>query len=201
MDLNHCSTEEQIKQYAKLLFFQKGHLNATVQEIADFAGVKRTSVNYYFRSKDKLFAIVYEELVAGMKAKLDAIYATQCPFEAKIDLYINYLFKIKEQYLYLEVFNIQESNFSFPQQSIVFDHKPLEHLDVFLKEIEEAMQKGIIQRCHPINFLINIISLISYPIIMKPIFLLVYKQDNASYTALLKERKSLIKQIIFNKTN
>lgn len=194
----NSSTEEQIKEQSKLLFFQKGHLSATVQEIADFAGVTRTSVNYYFRSKENLFAIVYDELVAGMKAQLDNIYALEIPFREKVDIYIEYFFEIKERYPYLEVFNIQESNIALPKQSSILSPKPLKHLDVFLKEIEEAMERGDVKKCHPINFLINIISLISYPIIMKPIFLMVYKQTEASYTALINERKQIIKEIIFN---
>lgn len=197
IDIN---TEHQIKEKAKILFFQEGYLNATVQEIADFAGVKRTSVNYYFRSKENLFAIVYAELINEMKAVLDNIYKATLPFEAKVDQLIEYFFMHKMQYPYLEVFNVQESNTYKHQlgQQCLIDAKPLEHLDQFLGEIELAMKNGIVKQYHPINFLINIISMISFPIIMKPIFKRVYALDDHAFHDILQERKTIIKQTLFN---
>ena len=56
------ATEELIKNTAKRLFFGEGKFNATTQEIADAAGVNRTLLNYYFRSRDRFFGT---ELVAG----------------------------------------------------------------------------------------------------------------------------------------
>ena len=53
-----CDTEELIKQKAKELYVSKGVFDASTQEIADFAGVNRTLVNYYFRSKKNLFQVV-----------------------------------------------------------------------------------------------------------------------------------------------
>lgn len=183
-----------------MLFFQEGYLNATVQEIADYAGVKRTSVNYYFRSKENLFTIVYLELINEMKIILDNIYKATLPFEEKVDQLIAYYFNQKIRFPYLEVFNVQESN-TFKQhitQPCLINAKPLEHLDVFLAEIELAMQNGIIKQYHPINFLINIMSMISFPIIMKPIFKRIYALEDETYNTLLQERKSIIKQTLFN---
>lgn len=56
-------TENQIKEKAKILFFSKGMLNASTQEIADYVGVNRTLVNYYFRSKKNLFHVLYNETI------------------------------------------------------------------------------------------------------------------------------------------
>ncbi len=54
-------TQELIKETAKNLFFVKGKFDATTQEIADEAGVNRTLINYYFRSRDKLIQIIFDE--------------------------------------------------------------------------------------------------------------------------------------------
>ena len=58
------ATEELIKNTAKRLFFGEGKFNATTQEIADAAGVNRTLINYYFRSRDKLFDLVFSDAQA-----------------------------------------------------------------------------------------------------------------------------------------
>jgi hypothetical protein len=36
-------------------------VDATTQEIADEAGVNRTLINYYFRSRDNLIQIIFDE--------------------------------------------------------------------------------------------------------------------------------------------
>ena len=54
MGAEEVHTEKLIKQKAKILFFQKGFLNATTQEIADEAGVNRALIHYYFRSRSPM---------------------------------------------------------------------------------------------------------------------------------------------------
>jgi TetR/AcrR family transcriptional regulator len=56
-----AATEELIKETAKKIFFKEGKFNATTQEIADAAGVNRTLINYYFRSRNTLFDLVFKE--------------------------------------------------------------------------------------------------------------------------------------------
>ncbi len=46
------STENLIKETAMRVFFKEGRFTATTQEIADAAGVNRTLLHYYFRSRD-----------------------------------------------------------------------------------------------------------------------------------------------------
>ncbi|MFM7388296.1 MAG: TetR family transcriptional regulator [Bacteroidota bacterium] len=49
-------TEQKIKDAALTVFIQKGFVNCTSREIAREAGMNVALVNYYFRSKSKLFA-------------------------------------------------------------------------------------------------------------------------------------------------
>ncbi len=53
-------TQELIKETTKKLFFVQGRFDVTTQEIADEAGVNRTLINYYFRSRDNLVQIVFD---------------------------------------------------------------------------------------------------------------------------------------------
>ena len=68
-------TEQLIKDTAKRIFFSDGKLHATTQDIADAAGVNRTLVNYYFRSRDMLFEQVADEARAEMAEVIDPICA------------------------------------------------------------------------------------------------------------------------------
>jgi len=63
------STEAKIKEAARIVFTQKGYDSAKVRDIAKEAGISVSLLNYYFRSKEKLFLLCMAEnlqrLLAG----------------------------------------------------------------------------------------------------------------------------------------
>jgi len=196
-----CKTEETIKQLAKELFFSKGCFNASTQEIADFAGVNRTLVNYYFRSKAQLFEVVYWEVVTEMRTKLAEIYLSKADFRSKVEMIIDYLSAFRHEYPFLEVFNIQETvKLSNKVESIV---NPVLHTELvsFFREIEEQMELGVIRKCDPRNFFVNLASLVSYPIVMAPLFGKILDLDQEEYQKILVGQKEAIMNLIFTKTN
>ena len=64
-------TEELIKETAKRMCFAEGRFHATTQEIADEAKVNRTLINYYFRSRNNLISIIYEEATQEIRSKVN----------------------------------------------------------------------------------------------------------------------------------
>ena len=58
---NDLSTEEKIKNSARAVFHRKGFAAARTRDIAQEAGINLALLNYYFRSKEKLFNIVMLE--------------------------------------------------------------------------------------------------------------------------------------------
>ena len=57
------STEEKMKAAAKLVFIAKGFSGCTSREIAKEAGMNVALVNYYFRSKNKLFQLIFQTVM------------------------------------------------------------------------------------------------------------------------------------------
>src|SRR5688572_18933336 len=55
------TTEERIKAAARKVFTKKGYSAARTRDIAEEAGINLALLNYYFRSKEKLFDIVMME--------------------------------------------------------------------------------------------------------------------------------------------
>lgn len=192
------STECQIKCKAKELFFVHGNFNASTQEIADFAGVNRTLLNYYFRSKHNLFKIVYGEVIVEMKQSLSEIYVAKLLFKQKIDILIDYLLSFRFKYPHLELFNIMDAAKVNGNNSFLLQPSPIKELQGFLDEISNEMEKGTIHKSEPVIFIINIISLVSFPIVMRPIFSEIFQLNNEQYDAMLSERRAMIYQLIFN---
>lgn len=192
-------TEKLIISKAKELIYREGKINATSQEIADYSGVKRTLVNYYFRSKGNLMKIAHTEIVAELHEGLNEIYLkNEISFEDKIDYLLEFTFVFKRQYPFFEVISINMSNNLLGENIYI---KPFASiaLNEFMKQIQEQMDKGMIQKTNPINFVINIFSLVSYPLVMKGIYKDVFGISEAEFEQILIERKSVIKSLIFNK--
>ena len=57
--LSH-EAEENILKAARTVFIKKGYKGATTRDIAAEAGITSPLLNYYFRSKENIFSIVYE---------------------------------------------------------------------------------------------------------------------------------------------
>ena len=55
------STEEKIKEAARTVFYKKGFAATRTRDIAEEAGINLALLNYYFRSKQKLFDIIIVE--------------------------------------------------------------------------------------------------------------------------------------------
>jgi AcrR family transcriptional regulator len=189
------SKEDLIKHTAKELFFSKGYLHATTQEIADAAGVNRSLINYYFRSRDLLFQTVYREAVESLKSQLDKVLYDEIPFKEKLNLFIDVYMKELLKYPYRESFLITEicsKNFALKEK------KKSAALAHFLKEIANEMEKGTIKKGDPIQFMFNLFALISFPVIMTPLYQKLLDISKEKYNKLIADRKQIILESIFN---
>lgn len=196
---NLCeSTEEQLLVKAKELFFSRGLLHASTQEIADFAGVNRTLVNYYFRSKQNLFAKAHAEVMKEMKEELARVYLEKIPFREKVELFIDFVLEFRDKYPFLEVFNIHETAKISNREASIVQPKYIEELSVFLCEIDEEIKTGRLKFKQPIDFIITIIALISYPKVMKPIYQSAFNISEHDYEQMLAERKEVALRMVFN---
>jgi uncharacterized protein involved in exopolysaccharide biosynthesis len=92
------ATEQLIKNTAKRLVFVEGKFNATTQEIADAAGVNRTLINYYFRSRDNLFDMVFKDAKSKERERTSSIIFSELPFKAKIAEFIDNSFGLRQRW-------------------------------------------------------------------------------------------------------
>lgn len=194
-------TEIQIKEKAKVLFFKNGLFSASVQEIADFSNVKRTLINYYFRSKENLLKICYWELVDELRLELGKIYCKNEVFHKKVAILIDYLQDFKSKYPYLEYFNVQQTILVSNQLEFILNISINPALPQFLNEIQEQMDLGNITKHHPKNFMINLFSLTSHPALMQSLYEKILEIDEEENALLIKERKDIILQLLIKKTN
>lgn len=199
MTKKDIETEEVIKQAAKRLFFVEGRFNATTQEIADAAGVNRTLLNYYFRSRNKLFDLVLTDARQQFKNKMKFVFQSDVPFREKIERFIEIHLVEALAYPYLETYMVTRLNQQIEQNDIPVEHKESAKGDMkkFIEAIEKAMEKGELQKMDPVQFIWNLMSLLAYPIIMKPVFTKFMDLSEKEYEKLIQDRKDIILSLIF----
>ena len=188
-------TQELIKETAKNLFFVQGKFGATTQEIADAAGLNRTLINYYFRSRDNLVQIVLDEAQAVEKEKSEIIQDSDLPFKEKISLFIEGSLKTSLKYPYLETYIVSQIN----KGNCIKKEIEQSHKDRILKDIQIEMDKGNIEKMEPLQFIFNMISLLIFPSAVRPLLMENMMIDDKEFDRLISERKDIIINMLFKK--
>ncbi|MBL1220752.1 TetR/AcrR family transcriptional regulator [Chryseobacterium sp. L7] len=186
-------TQELIKETAKNLFFVKGKFDATTQEIADEAGVNRTLINYYFRSRDNLIQIIFDEAQRVEQEKSKIIQNADLPFKVKISKFIEGSLSTSLQYPYLETYIVSQINKGNCHQREIEE----DVLDTLYKDIEKEMELGNIEKMAPVQFILNMVSLLVFPSAVRPLFMENLMISDAEYDKIISERKEIIINMLF----
>jgi len=181
------STEEKIKEAASKVFTKKGYGNARTRDIAEEAGINLALLNYYFRSKEKLFEIVMGERIQKLFGILtpvlnDTETTLEEKFERITENYINMLIEHPD----LPIFVLSELRNDPERFADRLQAKTHLTQSVFVKQLQE---KGT--KIHPFHFLMNLLGMIIFPFVGKPVLQTVTGGEE-SYLALMEERKKLI---------
>ena len=188
-------TEELIKETAKKMFFFFFKFQETTQEIADEAKVNRTLINYYFRSRNNLINIIFDEAKMVSHEKSRAIFDRDKDIKDLIAEFIDDSLNTAIQYSYLETYIVTQMN---KQDACVFERNDMKEVTkAFLSRLEEEMENGRIDKMEPIQFLLNMISLINFPLTVRPLIQQNLDINDKDYKRILSERKGIILNTLF----
>nr|WP_314473269.1 TetR/AcrR family transcriptional regulator [uncultured Capnocytophaga sp.] len=191
------STEERIKAAARKVFHQKGFAGTRTRDIAEEAGINHAMLNYYFRSKEKLFEIVMMETMAQFFKGVNLMLNDESTsLDEKIDLIVsNYVdLLLKEPELPTFILNeVRPNPQAFVEQNPI--KEALTH-SVLTRQYAEAVARGEITEPNLMQAILNVIGLVIFPFIAKPILTSIVNIPEEQYKALMLQRKTLIPQWI-----
>jgi len=198
MEVLSTDVERLIKDTAKKIFFEEGKLHATTQDIADAAGINRASIHYYYRSRKVLFDKVFEEAMGEFHTKLMvAIGEEDLPFRQLIERLLEFLLKKSMEHPFLELFLVAELNTN-PGTKPPFMPEPPEARRAMLREnIAKEVAAGTMKLIDPEHFIVNLMSLCSFPFLAKPIVKHAIGLSEEGYAKFIAERKGVILKQIF----
>lgn len=181
------STEEKIKEAASKVFTKKGYGNARTRDIAEEAGINLALLNYYFRSKEKLFEIVMADRMQKLFGILvpilnDSETSLEEKFERITAHYINMLIEHPD----LPIFVLSEIRNDPDRFSNRLQAKTLLTQSVFVKQLLERKTS-----INPFHLLMNLLGMTVFPFVAKPVLQpVIGGEDN--YIKLMEQRKKLI---------
>lgn len=193
------STEQKIIEAAEEVFHRKGYDGARMQEIAEQAGINKGLLHYYFKTKDNLFAAIFSVAKNRMLSRLQVILEMEVPLHEKIDMLVDQYLSVMLKHPALPRFVLNELNKN-PDRFIKkhFNKEMKEALTAFQKSIEQEVKKGTIRNIDARQLLINLMAMIIFPFIGRPIFQEVFGEDEKGFKKLLEERGENIKSFIKN---
>ena len=187
-----ASTEEKIKEAARKIFTQKGFAATRTRDIAEEAGINLALLNYYFRSKEKLFEIIMKENLAQFIGGISTILVDErINMDRKVEILVNNYIDMLIQNPDLPLFILNAMKLDSHKDNLF--HGINKVRDTFLRELENAGKTGKIASIHPLHFVANLIGLTVFPFAASSLLTARFgDMDRSQFNELMLERKRLI---------
>jgi TetR/AcrR family transcriptional regulator len=192
------STEQKILEAAKQVFLEKGLDGARMQDIADKAGINKALLHYYFRSKDKLFEVIFLEEARKFMPRVVEIMMSELDLFEKIEMFVGQYIGTLIQNPLLANFIVNEINRN-PNDTLkkIFNNQrpPIEKVEV---HVAKMVKKGIIKPIKAEQLMINMVSLCAFPFLARPMVQWVTKKNDKEFMIMMEQRKKDVVKFIID---
>lgn len=190
-------TEQRILDAARRVFIRHGTTGARMQEIAAEAGVNQALLHYYFRSKDRLAAVVFREAAARLLPAIAELLGSDASIEEKV-----------ERFVHLYIDGVRQSPF-IPGYLVSELHQQPERLTALLDaagpvarttadavrhrlgtQLRNAAAAGEIRPITAEQFFVNMVALCVIPFLARPLLDALLGMNEASFHRFLDQRRA-----------
>ncbi|WEK35252.1 MAG: TetR/AcrR family transcriptional regulator [Candidatus Pseudobacter hemicellulosilyticus] len=193
------STEQKILEAARLVFLEQGMAGARMQDIADRAGINKALLHYYFRSKEKLFEVIFLEAATRFMPRVSILFEADMPVFDKLHAFTDAYISMLMENPFLPAFMIGEMQKQDPTvflERIWGGKRPA--VQIFAKQVEREIAAGIIKPIQPAQLVINLMALCIFPFAARPMAKLVWDINDQQFFALMNERKTSVADFIID---
>jgi TetR/AcrR family transcriptional regulator len=199
-------TEARILDAAHIVFVRRGTAGARMQDIADEAGVNKALLHYYFRSKSRLAAAVFQRVARGLFLRVSEILGSDAAIEDKVrrvvHLYLEQLMKTP----YAPAYVISELN-QHPDRAAQFveavrhireQSLSTDVLDTLGKQLRRGVRAGEMRVISTPQFIANLASLCIFPFAARPMLCAILDLDDRGFARFIEERKTVLPEFFLN---
>jgi len=193
------STKQKILNSAINIFIEKGYSGARMRDISDEAGINKGLLHYYFKSKNVLFKEVLQLSAKDFFPKLGSILHSDKTFFEKIELIVDEYIEIVSKNPHFPPFIVNELN----QNTNIFIDTLLETVGVpdrvfIFSLIQDEIDKGTIRPINPFQLIMDGLSLILYPFLVKPAIQKISGMSDKQFYDMMRLRKRTIVDTLIN---
>lgn len=191
--------ETRIIEAAKRVFVRQGYETATMSDIAREAGIGRTALHYYYRTKERLFEAIFGQLMSVLLPNIDRIMEEEKSMLDKLPAIIDQYITLVQANPSLPLFIVNELNRD-PEHlyhTILKDPERIQPILRMRKQMEQEMKRGLLRPMPLEDVVTALIGLIVFPmLIRRPLTDLFMEGNRDAFEAFLLRRRLLITEII-----
>jgi len=190
----NTETENKIIESAEKLFYRKGKAGASMQDIADDAGINRTLLNYYFRSKDKLFEAVFRNALGSFVPGIAAMLHSEISLEDYIPGMIETIIDTMLENPQIPIFVLQELSSNPDRMPQIIREMGIDP-DLAAEKIGGEQWKD--SESDPRQVILNLLSLCIFPFAARPVVTeILFNGNDEAFIEAMKERKTLLPLLV-----
>ncbi len=192
------TTEHKILLAAEDEFIEKGLTGARMQQIADKAGINKALLHYYYRSKDKLFEVIFSTILKTLVPKIARIIKEDIDLYSKIRNFASEYITMLQEKPHIPGFIIHELGTNPDRLAKIFGKLDID-ISFIKNQINEEIEKGNIRKIQPEQLIINLLSLCIFPVIARPLAEpILFSSDKEEYDKMIENRKKEVGDFIIN---
>lgn len=183
------NTEEVIVEAARAVFMQKGFAAARMCDIAQTAGINQALLHYYFRTKDKLFSIVFEKESINFRSDVMSILKSELTFFEKLRLMIRKDIEKFKSAPFLPMFVLNEMHSNPERMLSIADANHSLIYNTFADLVEKEQKAGRIRPISPAQLLISIMGITMFPYLAEPMIKATMHLDDDDFDKMMEDRE------------
>lgn len=162
-------TEERIFEAARKVFVERGPSNARMQDIAEEAGITSSLLHYYFRSREQLFAQVFEKEVLRVIPRGRELLESDRPLQEKLARFSEMLIEFHGENPHLAVSVVYEAHYDPDRLQGVREALRAIDLTRLQDQVDRRVSEGTMRSVSAEDLLTNVVALSVFPVLARPV--------------------------------
>jgi TetR/AcrR family transcriptional regulator len=192
-------TEDKIFESATEVFIEKGMDGARMQDIANHAGINKSLLHYYYRTKEHLFNAVFEMIAGQMFKKFAPVFDENISLEDKIRFFFREHIAFMQKNPRLPAFILNELHRNPERIKRIIQGIDIIKLWTTLEaqHKEELTRYNITKETIP-QLMTSIAAMSVFPFIAKPVVSSIMEKMGYNFEIYIEERKKYAADFVIN---
>lgn len=192
-------TEEKIFDSATEVFINKGMDGARMQDIADHAGINKSLLHYYYRTKDRLFDAVFEKIAGQLFRKFAPVFDENISLEEKIRFFYREHITFMQQNPRLPSFLLNELNRNPARIKKLIQRIDIEKLWTTLEsQHKEELEKYNITEENIPQLMTSIAAMSVFPFVGRALISSIMEKMGYDFDDYIEKRKEYAADFVIN---